>query len=174
MILILSFVVLIILFFAYRKRSTPPVITINAPSDYAERLPDWIEIANVADQVWAKGKRISWLPPESYGDGACLLDGIIDLNGTDPALKRVIDESFAPTYFDGSCLVARMLVAAGGDECLMLGPMDDVVMQNKIASLCIENSANKSIYVQISSNSISPLTAKADREKFEQIWNQYA
>lgn len=174
MILILSIAALLILVFAYKKKSTPSIITVNAPPDYAEQLSDWVEILNVADRVWARGKRISWLPPESFGDGACILAGVIDLTGTDPELRTVIDREFAPVYFDGNCLVARMLVAAGGDERLILGPIDDVAMQNKIASLCAENHVDKEVYVQISSDSIRPVIAKQDREKFEQIWRQYA
>jgi hypothetical protein len=67
-----------------------------------------------------------------------------------------------------------MLVVATADERLILGSIDDVAMQNKIASLCAENRANKGVCVQISSDSIIPVIEKNDREKFEQIWNQYA
>lgn len=174
MILILSIAVLFVLVFIYRKKHNPSTITVNAPPDYAEQLSDWIEIMNVADRVWARGKRISWLPPEAFGDGACILTGVIDLTGTDPELRMVIDREFSPVYFDGNCLVARMLVAAGGDERLILGSIDDVATQNEIASLCARNHVDKEVYVQISSDSISPVIAKNDREKFEQIWRQYA
>lgn len=174
MILILSIAMLFIFFLVYRKKKTPPTITVKAPPNYAEQLSDWLEILNVADRVWARGKLVSWLPPEMFGDGACILFGVIDLTGTDPELRRVIDRDFSPVYVDGDCLVARMLVAAGGDERLILGSIDDIAMQNKIASLCAKNDADKEVCVQISSDSISPLIEEKDREKFEQIWSQYA
>jgi hypothetical protein len=174
MILILSIAVLVILVFAYKRNSKPSVLMINAPADYAEKLSDWVEIMNVANRVWAMGKRISWLPPETFGDGACILTGLLDLTGTDPELRTVIDQEFSPAYVDGNCLVARMLVIAGSDERLILGSIDDLVIQNRIASLCAESHVEKEVYVQISSNSISPLIAKGDREKFDQIWKQYA
>jgi hypothetical protein len=174
MILILAIALMAILVFAYKKNSKPSVLMINAPPDYAEQLSDWVEIMNVANRVWAMGKRISWLPPEIFGDGACIVTGVIDLTGTAPELRAVIDREFSPVYVDGNCLIARMLVIAGSDERLILGAIDDLAVQNRIASLCAECHVDKEVYVQISSDSISLLSAKGDREKFDQIWNQYA
>jgi hypothetical protein len=174
MIFLLSIAISLVLVFAYRKNLNQSIVKVKAPPDYAKQLSEWVEILNAADHGWAWGKRISWLPPELFGDGACMLVGVIDLTGTDPELRRVIDRAFGPVYFDGNRLVARMLVVAGGDERLILGSIDDIATQNKIASLCAENNVDKEVCVQISSDSISPVIEKRDREKFEQIWHQYA
>jgi hypothetical protein len=169
--LVLFITVSLALIWLIKKK--PVSSTVNAP-DYAEQLSDWIEILNVAERVWAWGKRISWLSSEEFGDGACILTGIIDLTGTDPELKAVIDREFSPVYFDGNCLAAKMLVVAPGGERLILGSIDDAAMKNKITSHMAEIPAGKEIYVRISSDTISPLIAKKDRETFEQIWNRYA
>jgi hypothetical protein len=174
MFLVLGVAVMVILVFWYYKKPSSQIVKVNAPPDYVERLSEWVEILNEEERVWARGKRVSWLPPESFGDGACLLTGVIDLTGTVPELRTVIDREFSPTYIDGNCLVARMLVAAREDERLVLGSIDDIVVQNKIASLCAASHADREVYVQISSDSISPLIAKNDRETFERIWHQYA
>lgn len=174
MTLILIIALLLGLAFIGREKKMPPTNANNTPADYAALLSDWMELLNAEDRVWARGKRISWLPPQEFGGGACLLTGVIDLTGTDPELKVVIDREFSPTYFDGNCLVARMLVVASRDERLILGSIDDTVMENRIASLCAGNHPAKEVYVQISSDSITPAIEKKDREKFEKIWNQYA
>lgn len=162
------------LVFIGREKKTLSPLTIKTPADYAALLSDWMELLSADDRVWARGKRISWLPPQDFGGGACLMTGVIDLTGTDPELRAVIDREYAPTYFDGNCLVARMLVVAASDERLILGSIDDIVMENRIASLCADNHPAKDVYVQISSDSITPAIEKKDREKFEKIWNRYA
>ncbi|GAB3422086.1 hypothetical protein NX774_08130 [Massilia agilis] len=170
---LLAVAALVIMVFAYLKKSRRRVSAVSAPPDYAVQLSEWVELVNVAGEAWARGKRINWLPPEAFGDGACLLTGVIDLADADPALKAVIDRELSPVYFDATCVVARMLVAAGGDEHLILGSIDDLAVQEKLAALCAGDELAQAVCVQICSESISPVIAKDDRDKFERIWQQY-
>jgi len=141
----------------------------------ADTLPDWLEILAVDEVPLVRGKRVARLPSDQYGDGACLMVGL--LMPRDPALVQAIRRHCKGVWLDEQRVLARIVATPGTNtsEQLIIGPLDDTAFERtEIQSWLAAHAASDiDVLTELTSNYVGLMETTEQRSAFEAVWQQF-
>ena len=140
---------------------------------FIAEMPLWVEVLDTNEQFLVAGRRLSWLPPAEFGHGASILIGAINLEDTDPALRTAIEQHCHPVYLTEHLVLARIIARVTRSENLMMGPLDNPALQQKIESAIAQKVDEIDVLLEVTSGSIGLMDTEESEQRFTEIWRQY-
>jgi hypothetical protein len=173
LITLFSIAILAALAFVWLKRSsTEQKENEQAAQQYLKTMPIWVEVLGPHGEPWVVGRRRAWLPADEFGDGASMLVGAINLQDTDPALRAAIHQHCHPVYLDEHLVLAQIIVRPSSTEDLVMGPLDDPLMQEKLEAAIVRTN-EIDVLAEVTSSAIGLMETEEDRRTFNDIRQQY-
>ncbi len=134
-----------------------------------ETFSEWVEVLNSNEQVWAIGRRLTWLPADEFGNGASMLIGAINLENTDAGLRAAIEQHCHPVYVDEHLVLAYILARPSRSESLMMGPLNNPILQGKIEAAIVFATNDIDVLAEATSSSIGLMETEKERREFIEI-----
>ena len=150
----------------WRKRSLP----MQAPS-----LDGWVELMNAEISApVAVGRRVANLPSHVFGPGAMLMFGAVNLDSWPAPFQERVMNDYKPVSIGGNWVLAKMVMAAGQDETLVLSEYQELEMIGKLRVALKEHADDIDLRVVVCTQSIQLMDNAASREQFDADWHRYA
>lgn len=135
---------------------------------------DWVEVMNEgASKEVAIGQRIAKLPSGDFGDGAFVMNGAVNLDAWPQQFRDDISR-LQPIIINENWALAKIIVAAGGDETLVLGPLEDASLVGILRVAIRENREKISLRLQVCSQAIQVADNPEAIKQFDDEWQRYA